>query len=254
MKMRKARSPQLKRSARSAMRPDPRYKSSIPPSATERVVERYKDGDRQLARYFVDGQLVGSRFWDDDGYLSLERPCNKDGLTHGVEYSWYFDGVLTSAAPWVNGKPHGVAKQWSQSGKLVGSYKMTHGTGIDLFWNAICGVDAAGYYLSEVHYMQDGQFHGYTWRFNDDRASVWWEEHYVRGLRHGIERRWNEHGRLSRGFPRYFVDGKRVDKRKYLRAAAADPSLPRFRAKDNSPARKFPDEIRKHLLTQRDCG
>jgi antitoxin component YwqK of YwqJK toxin-antitoxin module len=122
------------------MRPDRRYKSSIPSSATERVVERYKNGAKEVAEYVVDEQVAGTRFWDEDGYLSLERP-RKDGLIHGVEYTWYFDGVLTSAAPYVNGKPHGVAKQWSQSGKLVGSYTMFRGTGIDLFWNPLGGIE-----------------------------------------------------------------------------------------------------------------
>jgi antitoxin component YwqK of YwqJK toxin-antitoxin module len=233
------------------MRPDRRYKSSIPSRATERVVERYEDGAKKRAEYVVDERVVGTRFWDDDGYLSLERP-SKDGLIHGVEYTWCFDGVLTSAAPYVNGKLHGVAKQWSPSGKLVGSYTMALGTGIDLFWNPRGGLEEAGYYLSEVHYMRDGELHGYTWWLEEDQASVFVERHYVQGYLHGIERKWNQHGRLRRGFPRYFVNGIRIDKRQYQRAAAADPSLPRFRSEDNSPARIFPEEIRKHLLIQRD--
>ena len=232
------------------MRPDRRYKSSIPSSASERVVERYKDGAKELAEYFVDEQLVGSRFWDNDGCLSLERPF-KDGWTHGIEYRWYFDGVLTSALPYVNGKPHGVAKQWSDSGKLVGSYKMVHGTGIDLFWNELGGIRTAPHCLSEVHYVRDGQWHGYTWWLDQDQASVTVERHYVQGDLHGIVREWNDHDRLRRGFPQYFVKGKRIDKRQYLRAAAADPSLPRFRSEENSPSRTFPEEICKHLLTQR---
>ena len=194
------------------MRPDRRYKSSIPSSATERVVERYEDGAKKLAEYVVDEQVVGTRFWDEDGYLSLERP-RKDGLIHGIEYTWYFDGVLTSAAPYVNGKPHGVAKQWSQSEKLVGSYTMLRGTGIDLYWNPLGGLEEAGYYLSEVHYMRDGELHGYTWWLDEDHASVTVERHDVRGFLHGIERHWNEHGRLRQGFPRYFLNGNRINKR-----------------------------------------
>src|SRR5262249_25510954 len=126
------------------------------------------------------------------------------------------------------------------------------GTGIDLFWNPLCGREGNPYYLSEVHYMRDGDWHGYTWWLDQDQASVWVERHYVQGSLHGIEREWNQHGRLRRGLPRYFVNGIRIDKRQYLRAAAADPSLPRFRPEDNSPSRIFPEEIRKHLLIQRD--
>jgi len=233
------------------MRPDRRYKSSIPSSASERVVECYEDGAKKMAEYVVDEQVVGTRFWDEDGYLEMERP-RKSGLNHGVAYAWYFDGVLTSAEPYVNGKVHGVAKQWSQSGKLVGSYKLVHGTGIDLFWNPLGGIEEAPYYLSEVHYMRDGELHGYTWWLGQDQVSVRVERHYVHGNLHGIEREWNEHGRLHRGFPRYFVNGNRIDKRQYLRAVVADPSLPRFRSEENSPSRVFPAEIGKHLLTRRD--
>jgi hypothetical protein len=100
--------------------------------------------------------------------------------------------------------------------------------------------------------MRDGELHGYTWWLDEDQASVTEERHYVQGSLHGIERKWNQHGRLRRGFPRYFLNGTRVNKRQYLRAAAADPSLPRFRSEESSPSRMFPEEIRKHLLTQRD--
>ncbi|MFO0876264.1 MAG: hypothetical protein U0840_02735 [Gemmataceae bacterium] len=210
-------------------------------------MERYDNGTRKLAEYVVDGQVVGTRFWDDDGYLSLERPC-KNGLLHGVEYTWYFDGVLTSAAPYVDGVPHGVAKQWARCGRLVGSYKMVRGTGIDLFWNALEGIDANPHYLSEVHYMRDGDLHGYTWWLNDDQTSVRVERHYVQGYQHGIDREWNHRGRLRRGFPRYFLWGTRVNKRQYLGAVADDPTLPPFRPEDNAPQRVFPEEIRKHLL------
>jgi len=93
--------------------------------------------------------------------------------------------------------------------------------------------------------------YGYTWWINEDQTSVSVERHYVQGDPHGIEREWNEHGRLRRGFPRYFVKGNRIDKRQYLIAAVADPSLPRFRSEENSPERVFPEDICKHLLTQR---
>jgi hypothetical protein len=43
------------------------------------------------------------------------------------------------------------------------------------------------------------------------------------------------------------VNGVKVTKRQYLKACAADPKLPPFRAKDNQPSRRFPAEIAKHL-------
>jgi hypothetical protein len=33
-----------------------------------------------------------------------------------------------------NGRTHGVARQWSDDGTLIGTYKMKRGAGIDLWW------------------------------------------------------------------------------------------------------------------------
>lgn len=229
---------------------DRRYKSSIPADAKPRIVERYDDGRKRCVQYFVNRKLVGERTYDEEGYLYLERPY-KDGMIHGVEYWWYFDGVLTSAAPYKDGKPHGVAKQWSQSGKLIGTYKMVHGTGIDLWWTSLNFDDEPPFLLSEVHYVRDGRPHGYTWFLEHDQKSVFVEYHFSEGVEHGIQREWNAHGRLCRGYPQYFVAGKKVDKRRYIRAAAKDKSLPEFRLKDNDAHRVFPKEIRKHLLKRK---
>lgn len=72
---------------------------------------------------------------------------------------------------------------------------------------------------------------------------LWHELHWQEGKYHGIERQWNSAKKLRRGFPQYWIKGDRVTKRKYLRAAEEDLSLPAFRVKDNSPRRKFPSEI-----------
>jgi hypothetical protein len=63
-----------------------------------------------------------------------------------------------------------------------------------------------------------------------------------RAIEHGVFRAWNARGRLRRGYPQYFVDGKRVRKRRYLKGSAADPSLPPFREEENRPDRKLPVE------------
>ena len=63
------------------------------------------------------------------------------------------------------------------------------------------------------------------------------ELHWRKGRLHGIEREWNPKGRLRRGWPRYFVAGRRLDKRRYLRACAGDTSLPEFRSQDGVSVR-----------------
>lgn len=229
------------------MATDRRYKSSIPADANERIVERYADGLKKNVKCFVNRKLVGTRYYDEEGFLSLERPY-RDGRIHGVEYHWYFDGILTSAEPYKNGKPHGIARQWSQSGKLIGTYKMVNGTGIDLWWCSLNYNDEPPFYLSETCYLRDGKRHGYSWFINENQKSVFIENHFVQGTSHGIHREWNQHGRLSRGFPQYYVCGEKVNKRQYIHAAASDATLPPFRHEDNEPLRIFPKEIRKHLL------
>ncbi|MCA8986626.1 MAG: hypothetical protein KDA78_03240 [Planctomycetaceae bacterium] len=210
---------------------------------------RYEDGSKQLVNCFVNRKLVGTRVYDEDGYLCLESPL-KDGQLHGIKYTWYFDGILTSAEPFLNGKAHGVSKQWSPSGELIGKYTMTQGTGVDLWWHSVNGSGEAPFYLSEVHCMQDGLPHGYAWWINEDQKTVEVERHFDEGIRHGIFREWNHHGRLGRGFPQYFIKGTKVRKHQYIHFSTKDKSLPVFHDQDNLPNRIFPVEIRQHLLKQ----
>ncbi len=232
------------------MTPDRRYKSSIPKTTLEKVVEISDDG--RLVDCFVNEELVGRRQYDEDGHLCYELPI-RNGQKHGMVYRWSFDGILESGEPYHEGKPHGVAKQWSPSGKLMGSYRMKYGTGVDLWWNSVDGSGEVPFFLSEVHFMRHGTSHGYTWWINEDQKSVHIERHFLNGVQHGIFREWNERGRLCRGFPQYFVDGTKVKKRQYIRASDDDESLPQFCEDDNDPTRVFPNEISKHLLGDKDA-
>jgi antitoxin component YwqK of YwqJK toxin-antitoxin module len=221
---------------------DTRYQSSIPAAAIERVTSTHEDGTRAGAEYALDGEVVGKRFWDKDGSLAMEIPL-KGGARHGIEYRWS-NGFLLSAEPYVDGRAHGTAQQWDDAGRLIGTYTLVHGTGIDLWWGeredeSIC--------LAEVHHMKDGSPHGFEWWVNDDQRSVWQERHWKERTLHGIERVWNLQGRLRRGYPRYWVDGQKVTKRQYLRACKTDEALPPFRAEENAPERTFPPEIRTEL-------
>jgi len=219
----------------------PKYRSSIPKTAREWVVDRYADGTKAKAEYQVRGKLVGVRFFHETGEASFETPL-KDGVYQGTVYRWDMPGVLLSSEPYRNGLPHGLARQWSEGGELIGSYEMRRGTGIDLWWSSCYG----GFGLSEVHYMKDGDRHGFEWWLNGD-TTLFEERHCLNGKLHGIEREWNSEGRLRRGYPRYYVHGEWVTKRQYLKACATDPTLPKFREADNKPKRQFPPEVAKHF-------
>jgi antitoxin component YwqK of YwqJK toxin-antitoxin module len=222
----------------------PLYKSSIPAAATERIVERYPNGARKKAEYRLARKLVGMRWFFESGDPEWEFGM-KDGKKHGIEYHWFDPGILSSVEPFVDGMMHGTTRQWDQWGRLIGTYRMVRGTGIDLWrmWR-----EDRTPYLSEVMYYKNSRFHGFEWRIEEDQRRVWYERHWRQdvGL-HGIEREWNNKGGLSRGYPRYFVGGEKVSKRQYVKAAMSDPTLPPFRLKDNKPARTFPPEIAKHL-------
>jgi len=233
---------------------DKHYQSSIPPGAKEHVVTEYSQeglpSDRGGCTIHLRetecryrGKVVGKRFYEEDGTLVQEIPLN-GGNVHGIKYAWYDSGALQSAEPYLEGRQHGTARQWLEDGQLMGTYTLIRGTGLDV-WRQQRPDGTV--YISEIHSYRDGCPDGFTWWFWEGEASVWSEEHFQSGLPHGIERRWNTTGRLCRGYPKYYVQGKQVTKRAYLRAAEADPTLPSFRAEDNCPVRVFPPALRKKL-------
>jgi antitoxin component YwqK of YwqJK toxin-antitoxin module len=203
--------------------------SPIPETADERIDATWEDGSKKIATYWIAGQQVGYRHWEPDGQLSMEYGM-QDGRRHGPFRTWHEDGQIHEDATYHEGKEHGTTRQYDETGMLIGSYTMVHGTGVDL-WFSQPGV------LSEERYCEDGQRHGYERWWNDDNTTVWQESHYHHGIEHGVFRRWNQHGRLRRGYPQYFVAGQRMTKRQYLRAQASDPSLPPFDERENLPNR-----------------
>jgi antitoxin component YwqK of YwqJK toxin-antitoxin module len=220
------------------------YRSSIPKNARERIVARYSDTRHpMIAEYRLNRSLVGIRRFHPTGELMHENPIRHE-MMHGIVYRCDEPGKVISAEPWSYGLPHGVARQYSHDGALLGTYQMKRGTGLDLWWQE---AHEGAPWLSEARYLRDGKWHGFEWWLREDQKNVWEERHFASGQPHGVERQWNSAGRLKRGFPRYWVKGRRVTRHEYLRLSARDESLPRFREGDNSPRRKFPPEVTQHL-------
>ena len=84
--------------------------------------------------------------------------------------------------------------------------------------------------------------HGYERWWYGDNKTIWSEQHFQDGQSHGIYREWNGLS-LRRGFPRYYANGQKVNKRQYLKACEQDPSLPEFSEADNRPCRALPHEL-----------
>jgi hypothetical protein len=168
--------------------------------------------------------------------LALEWGVDTEGRKHGRERQRDFEGgdSLEFETNYVHGLEHGIAKQY-YDGRLVGTYRMDLGTGVDLWRDRNSR-------LQEERHVRDGALHGFERWWNGDDRTLWKEGHYRGGVEHGIFRDWNDKGRLRRGYPQYYVHGQRVVKRQYLKAAASDQTLPRYREEDNRPERQLPDE------------
>ena len=191
----------------------------------------------------MKGKIVGRRSFYETGEPEIEYAL-KNGKPHGTHYDWPSPGNLGFAEPYVDGVSHGTAKQWSMDGQLIGTYKMNHGMGVDL-WR--CQRDDGSVYLSESRYLKNGFVCGFEWFINEDQKRVDSECHWNGKGLHGICRGWNDHGRLRRGFPQYYVNNTKVTKRQYFKAYEADPALPPFRVEDNMPVRVLPPEVKRSL-------
>jgi antitoxin component YwqK of YwqJK toxin-antitoxin module len=219
-------------------------RQSIPEEAIARVYQTYRNGRPKWIHYYVGEELVGKRYFNPDGEIGMELAYS-DIAMRGENDQLDSRSKLISATPFYDGFEHGTAYQWAKDGRLIGTYTMEHGTGTDLWWNELMNCDVI---LAEARQIVKSLWHGYEWWFYSIQPSqMWIEKQWFAGNLHGIEREWNLKARLSRGWPKYWIHGKQVDKRKYLRAAAKDPTLPAFRPENNHPRREFPPEVAQHL-------
>lgn len=118
--------------------------------------------------------------------------------------TWHKNGRQATAEHYENGLLHGLCRQWNESGRLLGKYRMVHGTGLQRAWHDNGKLQIE---VSTVH----SEFCG--------RSRIW--------LRDGTL--------LSE---RFYLHGKTVSTETYRDAAAADKSLPRFRGKPGKPLPK----------------
>ena len=59
----------------------------------------------------------------------------RNGRRHGIVRAWHKNGVPASEERYQNGLLHGVCRQWSEIGRLLGKYRMVHGTGVQRVWH-----------------------------------------------------------------------------------------------------------------------
>jgi hypothetical protein len=182
----------------------------------------------------VGGEKVGFRQWDEEGQLEFECAM-RGGVRHGHEYRFYPNGGLLEKTTYREGRMHGSGRQWSEDGRLLVTWELVDGTGLDLWCDTLTGT------LAEEHYWpREGEL-GYERQWNRDEKTIWQEYFYRLGKGyHGVWRQWNASGRPRRGFPRYHVNDRQVTKRQYLKAGERDPTLPPYRPEEDDPHRQLP--------------
>ena len=223
---------------------------SIPTEALELVTKFDDKGRKSESQFWLKGKLVGRASWYPNG-----GPCLAVGLRRNVAHGYqieYHEGTpsgVSYAEPFVGGRVHGLAKQFDVDGHLVLASPFVHGTGID-YW---CDQNGR---LAEEHPVIDGRISGCERWWNGDGKSVFSETHYREGLRHGVVREWSGR-KLRNGFPMFFLRGRVVSLRRYLRAQKSDESLPQYRAEEDRPQRRLPErfiELRRRAVRLRRSG
>jgi hypothetical protein len=209
----------------------------VPLNAEEHIVSRFKSGIKREAFYFRGGKRVGVRRWWNDGTLAHEWATDGNDH-HGRWVHFHTNGVPDLEASYRNGKRHGIRVQFDRDGWAIGTSEFRGGDGVDLWFHRPPSGPPA---LGEEWTYQNDFLHG---------PERWWtrrrvhrENFWFNGRQQGIVREWTIRGRLRRGMPQFWINGKQIAKADYLKARKSDLTLPRYSARDNSASRSFPAEL-----------
>ena len=112
----------------------------------------------------------------------------------GTSRQWHANGILKEETPMKKSKIHGVVRSWDYQGNLLDESRFKNGSGVFRSWTA------------------NGQLTG--------------ETHLHEGIPHGRLRAWDEEEVLL--IEHYFIAGKKVSKKSYLKACETDTTLPIF--------------------------
>jgi hypothetical protein len=182
----------------------------------------------------VGGRMVMRVTWEADGKIHWALPHDREGRPDGLECEYNDDGVLIWCQQWVHGQTHGPCMMLDTRGRPLAVSQFVEGRGFDV-WMGGCNEG-----ISEMRQLANGAPHGLT-RWGDP-SRPWEEEYFSAGRRHGIFRRWDDDV-LEGGYPKFFVNDKRVSREEYELARQTDAELPAYREQDDSNARELPAAV-----------
>ncbi len=117
-----------------------------------------------------------------------------NGRPHGVRRDYHPNGQLAAEITYEHGVQHGLAKMWASDGRFLGAYALDRGTGIAKNWHD------NGVQSSEVPLLK--------------------------GVPTGRQKTWYEDGEPVADA--YWIRGKQISRKKYLEACQSDPDLPKY--------------------------
>jgi len=57
------------------------------------------------------------------------------GNFHGAYRVWHRNGQLAEELRYRHGLMHGVSREWDETGRLLGSFTMGNGSGLQRYWH-----------------------------------------------------------------------------------------------------------------------
>jgi len=154
---------------------------------------------------------VAKRMFHRPGVLMLEEHF-RQGRLHGRRRTWHRNGQIAEEGFYRDGRLHGLCRQWNENGRLLGSFRMKHGTGTQRSWH--------------------------------DNGRLNLEFTTIEGKFCGRSRLWLRDGTLISD--RVLLFGRNVTPEQYRKAAANDPRLPRLRGRIGKPPMNN-RELQKHI-------
>jgi len=146
-----------------------------------------------------DGRIL-CRGYHDNGAIESEAILRRErGAIEGMSRRWHQNGVLAEEFSVHDGVYDGVHRIWDANGKLLDEFEMKKGTGVSHIW--ALSRDSQWELIGETS-MIDGRMTGRQLCYADAQA--------------------------KEGFELYWINDKKVSKKRYLEACAKDLKLPRY--------------------------